>query len=234
MTNHEFNTVKVSDGTEIGLYAAFPEGNENYPAIIVIQEAFGVNHHIRNVCERFCKEGYAVVSPDLFHRTARRFEGSYTDFSTVAPHYQALTKEGLSADLKASFDWLTQQDNVIKDKVGSVGFCLGGRVSFLANAVLPLSAAVSYYGGSVEQLADEAPNLHADHLFFWGGLDKHISPDKIDTIINAVKEAGKNYTNVVISYADHGFSCDERASYNPQAAKEAWAHTLAFFENRLK
>lgn len=234
MTNHEFNTVQVSDGTEIDLYAAFPEGNGNYPAIIVIQEAFGVNHHIRNVCERLCKEGYAVVSPDLFHRTARRFEGSYTDFSTVAPHYQALTKDGLSADLKASLDWLTQQENVIKDKVGSVGFCLGGRVSFLANAVLPLSAAVSYYGGSVEQLADEAPNLHADHLFFWGGLDKHITPDKINIIINAVKEAGKNYTNVVISYADHAFNSDERPSYNPRAAKEAWAHTLAFFEIRLK
>ena len=234
MTNHEFNTVKVSDGTEIDLYAAFPEGTENYPAIIVIQEAFGVNHHIRNVCERFCKEGYAVVSPDLFHRTARLFEGSYTDFSSVMPHYQALTKEGLSADLKTSFDFLTQQDNVIKDKVGSVGYCLGGRVSFLANAVLPLSAAVSYYAGSVEQLADEAPNLHADHLFFWGGLDKHITPDKIDIIINAVKDAGKSYTNVVISYADHAFSCDERPSYNPRAATEAWAHTRAFFENRLK
>jgi carboxymethylenebutenolidase len=234
MTNHEFNTAKVSDGTEIDLYAAFPEGEGNHPAIIVIQEAFGVNHHIRNVCERFCKEGYAVVSPDLFHRTARRFEGSYNDFSAVAPHYQALTKESLTADLNASFDWLTQQEGVIKDKVGSVGYCLGGRVSFLANAVLPLSASVSYYGGSVDQLADEAPNLHADHLFFWGGLDQHIPPDKIDIIINAVKEAGKNYTNVVISYADHGFSCDARPSYNPRAAKEAWAHTLAFFENRLK
>jgi carboxymethylenebutenolidase len=234
MINHESNTVQVADGTEIDLYAAFPEYKGNYPAVIVIQEAFGVNHHIRNVCERLCKEGYAVVSPDLFHRTARRFEGSYTDFSGVMPHYQALTKESLTADLMASFDWLTQQDNVAKDKIGCIGFCLGGRVSFLANAVLPLSAAVSYYGGAVEQLADEAPNLHADHLFFWGGLDKHITPDKIDTIINAVKEAGKNYTNVIISYADHAFNCDERGNYNERAAKEAWAHTLAFFENRLK
>ena len=234
MINHDFNTVSAPDGTEIDLYAAFPEGNGKYPAIIVIQEAFGVNHHIRNVCERFCKEGYAVVSPDIFHRTARLFDGPYNDFQAVMPHYQALTKEGLIADLQASYNWLQSQDNVIADKAGCVGYCLGGRVSFLANAVLPLSAAVSYYGGSVEQLADEAPNLHADHLFFWGGLDKHITPDKIDIIINAVKEAGKNYTNVIISYADHAFSCDERPSYNARATKEAWAHTLAFFENRLK
>ena len=234
MINHDFNIAEVSDGTTIDLYTAFPEGEGEFPAIIVIQEAFGVNGHIRNVCERLCAEGYAVVSPDIFHRTARRFEGSYTDFSTVIPHYQAITNEGLSADLKASCDFLAQHKKVISGKTGCVGFCLGGRVSFLANAVLPLAAAVSYYGGGLEQLTAEAPNLHADHLFFWGGLDKHITAEKIDTIIGAVKQAGKNYTSVTISYADHAFSCDERPAYNPLAAKEAWAHTLAFFANRLK
>lgn len=234
MTNHEFNLISVADGTEMDLYVALPEGPGPFPAVIVLQEAFGVNHHIRSVAERFCAQGYAVVSPDLFHRTIRRLEGSYTDFAAITAHFQAVTKEGLTSDLKASYDWLQQQTTVNENKVGSVGFCLGGRVSFLANAVLPLSAAISYYGGGLEQLADEAPNLHAPHLFYWGGLDKHIGQDKIDTIVNAVKAAGKDYTNVVISYADHGFHCDERDSYHPLAAKEAWAHTLAFFENRLK
>ena len=234
MNNHEFNTIPVADGTEIELYVAIPEGEGPFPAIIVLQEAFGVNHHIRNVAERFCKEGYAVVSPDLFHRTVKRIEVPYDNFQSAISHFQAITKEGLTADLKASYDWLQQQSNIVKDKTGSVGFCLGGRVSFLANAVLPLSAAVSYYGGGLEQLADEAPNLHGTHLFFWGGKDQHITADKVDTIVNAVKVAGKDYINTVISYADHGFHCDERASYNPQAAKEAWAMTLSFFENRLK
>ena len=148
--------------------------------------------------------------------------------------YGALTNEGLSADLQASYDFLQQQDNVNKEKTGAVGYCLGGRVSFLANATLPLSAAVSYYGGMVEQLADKAKNLHADHLFFWGGQDQHITPDKIEIIIEAVKAAGKNYTKVIISDADHGFNCDVRPSFNPRASKESWAHTLAFFESRLK
>ena len=234
MINHEFNTVKVAGGTEIELYTAFPEGEGKFPALIVLQEAFGVNHHIRNVCERFCKEGYAVVSPDLFHRTAKRLEASYNDFPSVLPHYSALTKEGLTADLQAAFDYLQNQEVVSKDKIGSVGYCLGGRISFLANAKLPLSAAVSYYGGSVEQLADEASNLSADHLFYWGGNDTHITQDKIDTIINAVKSAGKNYISTVFADAEHGFNCDERPSYNPTASKEAWALTLAFFEARLK
>lgn len=234
MINHDFNTVLTADGTEMALYAAFPQGKGSFPAIIVLQEAFGVNNHIRNICERLCNEGYAAVSPDLFHRTAPRFEGSYTDFSAVMPHYQALKKEELITDLRAAFNFLQQQDNVIKDKIGSIGFCLGGRVSFLANAILPLAVAVSYYGGGLDQLTDEAPNLHGPHLFFWGGLDKHITQDKIDTIINAVKAAGKDYATVTISYADHAFNSDERPSYHPLAAKEAWAHCLSFFANRLK
>lgn len=234
MTNHEFNTVKVADGTEIDLYTAFPEGQGSFPALIVIQEAYGVNQHIKNVCEKFCKEGYAVVAPDIFHRTARKLDAPYGDFQAVMPHYQAVTNEGLAADLKATYDFLQQQDNVVKDKAGCVGYCLGGRVAFLANAVLPLSAAVSYYGGGLDQLTDKAKDLHGDHLFFWGGKDQHITPDKVDAIVNAVKDAGKNYTSVFISYADHAFSCDDRPNYHPQAAKEAWAHTLAFFESRLK
>ena len=234
MNNHTFNTIQIADGTEMDIYIAFPEGQGNYPAIIVLQEAFGVNHHIRNMAERFCAEGYAVIAPDLFHRTAHRLEGSYSDFSALMPHFQAITNEGLTADLQASYNWLQQQESVLKGKTGSVGYCLGGRVSFLANTVLPLSAAVSYYGGGVEQLADKAPDLHGPHLFYWGGKDEHIGQDKTDAIVNAVKDAGKDYTSVTISYADHGFNCDERSSYHPLAAKEAWAYTLAFFDNRLK
>lgn len=234
MSNHSFNTVTVADGTEIELYIAIPEKEGPHPAIIVLQEAFGVNHHIRNVAERLYRAGYAVVAPDLCHRTGRLLDTPYTDLPAVMQHYNALTTEGLTADLKAAFDWLQQHPAVAKNNIGSIGFCLGGRVSFLANATLPLAAAVSYYGGGLEQLTSIAPNLHAPHLFYWGGLDKHITADKRNTIIQAVEAAGKDYTSVVISYADHAFNCDERSSYHPQAAKEAWAHTLAFLENHLR
>jgi carboxymethylenebutenolidase len=234
MTNHDFVTLPVTDGTQLDAYVAFPEDQGVFPSIILLQEAFGVNNHIRSIAERLCQEGYVVIAPDLFHRTAHRLEASYADFPAIAPHYQAITKEGLTADLQASYDWLQQQPNVLPEKVGSIGFCLGGRVSFVANTVLPLAAAVSYYGGGLDTLAGDAGKLHGPHLFFWGGKDAHIPQEKIDPIINAVKAAGKDYINTVISYADHGFHCDERESYHPLAAKEAWATTLAFFENRLK
>jgi carboxymethylenebutenolidase len=170
----------------------------------------------------------------LFHRTVRRLQGSYSDFASIMPHFHAITNEGLETDLKACYGWLQQQQNILHEKTGSVGFCLGGRVSFIANTVLPLAAAISYYGGGLDELADKAVHLQAPHMFFWGGKDAHIPQEKIDTIVNAVKAAGKDYVNTVISYADHGFHCDERDSYHPLAAKEAWATTLQFFDNRLK
>jgi carboxymethylenebutenolidase len=229
-----FVNLKVSDGTTMQAYVTMPEGNAKLPGIILGQEAFGVNGHIREVSDRLAKEGYVVIAPELFHRTAPAgFEGGYTDFAALAPHFQGITLDGMTADLKACYDWLQQQSNVNPAKIGSIGFCMGGRVAFIANAVLPLSASVSYYGGRTAEIADMAKDLHGPQLFFWGGLDKHITQEQIDTIINAVKKANKPYTNVVISYADHAFNCDARPSYNKQAAAEAWAMTLAFFKNNL-
>ncbi|WP_183577022.1 dienelactone hydrolase family protein [Mucilaginibacter sp. X5P1] len=223
-------TLHVTDGSNMAAYTAFPQNKTtDLPAIILLQEAFGVNHHIRNVADRFAKDGYAVIVPELFHRTAPvGFEGAYNDFPSVMPHMQALTTDGLIADLNASHQWLTEQGNIDNSKIFSIGYCLGGRVSFLANAILPLKAGVSYYGGGMDQYADKAANLYGKHLFFWGGLDKHIKQENINNIINAVDAAGKDYINVKISYADHGFNCDEKPSYNKVAAKEALALTLAF------
>jgi carboxymethylenebutenolidase len=235
MSEQNFVTLSVADGTEMRAYTAFPSSTGPVPGIILLQEAFGVNHHIRSVADRLAAAGYAVIAPELFHRSAEPgLEIAYSDFATKAmPHYGAITNEGLTTDLQASYEWLSTQPLVIADKIGSIGFCLGGRVSFLANAVLPLAAAVSYYGGGTHQIKDRAKDLHATHLFFWGGLDAHISKEHIAEVTEAVDAAGKPYINTVISYADHGFHCDERPSYNPEAAAEAWALTLAFFKEKL-
>jgi carboxymethylenebutenolidase len=202
------------------------------PAIIMLQEAFGVNHHMRNVADQFAADGYTVISPELFHRTAPKYwEGNYNDFASVMPHYSALTNKGLTADLLACYKWLIEQPNVDKDHIFSIGYCLGGRVSFLANAVLPLKAGVSYYGGGTDQLADKAKDLNGRHLFFWGGQDTHIKDENITPVLKALDEAGKDYINVKISFAGHAFACDERPSYNEKATQDALALTLAFLKN---
>jgi carboxymethylenebutenolidase len=189
---------------------------------------------MRRVTDKIASEGYVAIAPELFHRTAPTgAEYPYGDFNLVMPHFQGLSTDGLLADIKASYDWLHTQQEVIHEKIGSIGFCLGGRVSFLANTVVPLSAGISYYGGGLAALADRAAQVHAPHLFFWGGLDKHITPDQVETIIAAMHKAGKPFVNTVFSYADHAFNCDDRPNYNPEASAEAWAMAMAFFRNKF-
>jgi carboxymethylenebutenolidase len=226
-------TLKPKDGSSMNAYVSLPEKKGPFAVIIVLQEAFGVNRHIRAVADRIAAEGWLAIAPELYHRSAGPgFETGYQDFELVRPHAMAVKLEGLSADLTAVYDWIQTQENTIGNKIGSIGFCMGGRVSFIANALLPLSAAVSYYGSNMPP--EMAKNLHGPQLFFWGGLDKHILPDQIEGVVNAVKTAGKEYINVVVSYADHGFNCDERASYQPKAASEAWALTLSFLRNNIQ
>ncbi|HEY7789598.1 MAG TPA: dienelactone hydrolase family protein [Vicinamibacterales bacterium] len=226
-------SLSIGDGTTMAAFTARPASGGPYPGIIVLQEAFGVNGHIRRVAERFAAQGYVAIAPELYHRTAPGFEGSYTDFEAIRPHMQALTEDGLIADLRAAHEWLHQDRQTQPNHIVAVGFCMGGRVAFLANATLPLQAAVSFYGGGIAPaLLHHAGALHGPMLFFWGGLDKHIDATQRRAVIDAMTDAGRPFLNVEISDADHGFFCDERASYNARAANLAWDLTLPFLRTR--
>jgi carboxymethylenebutenolidase len=225
--------LKVSDGTEMQAYASKPAELKPIVGLIVFQEAFGVNDHIRAVTDRFAEHGYLSVAPELFHRSAPPgFEGAYDNFQVLMPHMKALTDAGTQADAKASFEWLQSQG--VKN-IGCVGFCMGGRVSYLTNSTLPFKAAVSYYGGGMgapEYLA-LAKDQKGPLLLHWGGADKHITPDQVRAIEDALRAANKNFINAVYSQADHGFNCDARPSYNAEAADQAWVLTMAFLKRHL-
>ena len=232
----EFVTLSVADGTSMRAFVAPPAGKPR-AGLIVFQEAFGVNPHIRDVTERFAKQGYLAIAPELFHRTAPGFEGSYTDFPATLPHMKALTDDGMTADTRAALDWLQSQSKGIA--TGAIGYCMGGRTAFLAAITTPLACAVSYYGGGIApggsfpSLVERAKDVKAPLLFFWGGKDHHIGAQAMNAVTGAMDAAGKPYVNVVFSEADHGFFCDARASYNPTAAAQAWPLTLAFLESNL-
>jgi carboxymethylenebutenolidase len=225
--------LSVADGTRMSAYVARSEQAGPHPGLILLQEAFGVNHHIRNVAERFAAEGYIAIAPELFHRTAPPdFEGSYTDFSAVQPHLRAVTPETSELDVRAAYDWLHSNAQVKPGEISSVGFCMGGRASFIANSILRLRAAISFYGGGIAQaLLDRASQQQAPLLLIWGGLDKHITPDHRKVVTDALTEHQKTYVNVEFARADHGFFCDERASYEPHSARQAWALTLEFLHS---
>ena len=223
----------VADGTRMAAYVARPKQGGPHPGILLFQEAFGVNRHIRNVSERLAAEGYVALAPELFHRTAPPgFEGSYTDFAAVMPHYHAVTAETAEMDIRSGHEWLRSNAQVNPNEISSVGFCMGGRVSFLANSVVPLRAAVSFYGGGIAPgLLDRASKVQAPSLLIWGELDKHITPAHRKAVTEALSAQQKIYVNVEFSHADHGFFCDERASYEPRSARQAWALTLEFLRS---
>lgn len=223
-----FINVRVSDGTEMRVYLARPESAGPHPGILVFQEAFGVNAHIRDVTERFAKLGYVAAAPELFHRTAPGFEGDYENLEPSMNLARAVTVEELEADVMAAFN-LLRNDSGCTGRVAAIGFCMGGRVAYLANSIAPLTAAVSFYGGRIApQLLDRAAKQNGPILLVWGGLDKHIGADQRAAVREALDAASKPYVETLFSFADHGFFCDQRASYNPDAARDAWALATSF------
>jgi carboxymethylenebutenolidase len=225
--------LKVADRTTMQAYVARPASGGLHPGLMVFQEAFGVNSHIRNVTERFAEQGYVAVAPELFHRTVPPgYEGSYSDFPSVMPHYQAVTNEAAEADVRATYDWLRSNSQVKGDAISCVGFCMGGRVSYLANSVVAVRKAVSFYGGGIAPgLLDRAAKLYAPSLLIWGGRDKHITPEHRKAVTDALDAQRKIYVNLVFSNADHAFFCDDRPAYEPIAARQAWALTLEFLRS---
>lgn len=233
----EFVTTKVSDGTSMRLYVARPAGARAARGLLVMQEAFGVNAHIRDITERFARQGFVAAAPELFHRSGAGFEGRYDDFPSVQPHLRALRDPDMEADFRAAYDWLRANGVAAGSPIAAIGFCMGGRAAVLAAITLPLECAVSFYGGGIAPnptnpgLLNRVKDLKPPVLLFWGGRDQHITSDQMRAVVDALTAAGKNYVNVKFSEGDHGFFCDARPSYNPVAAAQAWPLTLAFLDS---
>ena len=225
--------IKVDDGTTMLAWLAQPAGEKPKRGIMVFPEIFGVNKHIRDVTNRFAALGFSALSPELFHRTAPpEWECSYTDFPTAMPHLQAVKEGTLESDVKATYGWL-KTNTQAGDNIACVGYCLGGRTSFLANSVVPLRAAISYYGGNIPSLLHRTDRLSAPMLLLWGELDSHIPGEQRNQVTKAMREAKKEYVDIVFSNADHGFFCDERKSYQANAARMSWDIVQSFLNARV-
>ena len=228
-------TLSSPDGKDMQVYTAYPSGASQLPGILGVQEAFGVNEHIRDVTERIAREGYYAIAPELFHRTADKgFESPYNDFESIRPHLGALTTEGLSQDITLTHRFMCRQGQVDETRTASIGFCLGGRVSFLAACLLPLKSAVTFYGGDMGSLAgDRIHQITAPLLMCWGGKDAHIAKQTIQALLDTLDDDNRDYVNVRFSQADHAFFCDRRASYHPASAAESWELVKSFWKMHL-
>jgi carboxymethylenebutenolidase len=216
-------TLTASDGFKLGAYRADPAGKTK-GALVVIQEIFGVNHHIRAVCDGFAAHGYSAIGPQVFDRYEKNFETGYTpdDIAKARAIIPKINWPNLLSDVQAAIDAVKSVG-----KVGIVGYCLGGSVAFIGAAKLHgLTAAVGYYGGQIAANVGEKPKIPTMLLF--GDKDQHIPPADIDKVRKAHPDI-----EIHVYPADHGFNCDERGSYDAPSAKAALERTLAYFGKHL-
>ena len=216
--------LKASDGFQSGGYRADPTGSAK-GALVVIQEIFGVNHHIRVICDRFAGNGYVAIAPAIFDRIEPNFHSGYPPEEVAVartfvanPDWAAMLR-----DSQAAID-------AVKDigPVGIIGFCLGGSVAYAAATKLSgLSAAIGYYGGAIVRFADDVPGVPT--LLHFGEKDAGIPLSDVDTIRAKRPEVEIH----VYPGAQHGFNCDERASYDAVNSGIAKQRSLDFFARHL-
>ena len=232
--------LETPDGP-MGCYEALPEGEGNHRAMIVIQEAFGVNDHIQEVTRRLAGEGYHAVAPPLFHRTGDNPTIPYDRFDEVRGHLGALSDEGILQDVDAVRRHLASA-GLGDGRTGVIGFCMGGRASCLVAVRRGLGAAVSFYGGGIvtarsehmPALLGEIAGMKTPWLGVFGDLDQSIPVDDVERLrAELARKAQVDWDIVRYPDAGHGFNCDQRPSYHGPSARDAWARALAWFDAHL-
>jgi carboxymethylenebutenolidase len=233
--------ITVQAGAEkMPCHLARPASGGPYPGLVVVMEAFGLNDHIRSITGRFAAEGFVAISPNLYFRQPNNVVG-YNDLPGAFRLMGSIGDDQVVADMTAAINYLKTLKEV-RPAFGTVGFCMGGRISFLtACRNSDVKASAPFYGGGMvtsRQPEVKPPiayvgGLKAPVLAFFGGKDAFIPLSEVDSFRDALKKAGKAAEVVFYPDADHGFMCDDRPSHHPQHAKEAFAKTIAFFKQNL-
>jgi carboxymethylenebutenolidase len=216
--------LQASDGHELDAYVAQPDGKP-WGGLVVIQEIFGVNQHIRSVADRFAQEGFYAVAPALFDRVQRNLEltDAGEDMQKGMAAAQKINIDDAVKDVDAALQYAAKETG---KPAGVVGYCYGGTLAWLSATRLAPAAAVGYYGGHIARFAGEKPRVPV--MLHFGKHDNHIPQADVEKVQTAHPEVEIYWYD-----AGHAFNNDTRASYNEAAATEAMARTLAFFNRHL-
>ena len=227
--------IQVPNGElHIDAYLAQPTGEGQFPGVVVIQEIFGVNSHIRDVTERIAKEGYIAIAPAIYQRQVPGFEVGYTQADmTLGRTYKAkTTAPELLSDIQATLNYL---------KTLPIGFCFGGHVVYLASTLADIRATACFYGGEIptmtpgggEPTLTRTKDIKGVLYGFFGTEDPLIPNEQVDQIETALQD--HQIPHKIFRYkADHGFFCDQRSTYNAEAAQDAWTQVKALFDQQLR
>jgi carboxymethylenebutenolidase len=214
-------------GGNTGGYLASPKQGSG-PGVIVIQEWWGLVDHIKDLCDRFAQEGFVALAPDLYHGKSTKSPDE------AGKLMMAMRIDEAERDLTAAAQYLLTLDSTTSDKVGVVGFCMGGALALYTATKNPqIGASVVFYGGH-PKVKPDLPNLHAPVLGLYGEKDRSVTPASAHELERQVKALGKQIEVKVYPGADHGFFNDMRPEvYNAEAAADAWRRTLAFLRENL-
>ncbi len=223
-------------------YYVTPSRTGQFPAVIVLMEAFGLNQWCRSICDRLAQSGFAAIAPDLY----RGKTYAYTDISGAIAKLKSLNDDAIMSDVGKSIDFLAGKSAIDANGIGVIGFCMGGRYAFLTNAVYPtqIKAAISFYGGGIDpgvdnplgqkSLLSKIPAMQAPIMLMYGTEDQLIAAAEHGRVARALSTAKKRYILNLFPQAGHGFMSDRRENYAPEAAAEAWMMTTGFFKQNLK
>ena len=218
-------TMRMADGFGLGAYTSSPTAGASKGVVVVIQEIFGVNAHIREVADGYAAKGYTAIAPALFDRIDSDIQLGYTeaDMGTgIDLAFQKLQMPQTLADLQSVVDYAGEQGSV-----GVVGYCFGGLLTYLSACnIKGVTAASSYYGGGIAGMLDQTPQCPL--IMHFGELDAHIPMSDVEKIRAAHADVPVN-----VYAADHGFNCDHRSSFDEAASTLALSRTLAHFEAHL-
>lgn len=236
----ELVSVPTPDGL-MNLHVFFPDssGSTPVPAIVIFQEAFGVNGNMKEICRKFANEGYLAVAPELFHRVGNNLEFAYNDTPRVMSTLSSITNEDLIEDAKAAFDYIKNLKNISVGPIGAIGFCMGGFTSILSACHLPLQFAISCYGGGISNeragigfmpFLNEFKNIECPVFLLYGEKDHSIPPDQIEIIRGQLKRDQKEYEIKIYLGAGHAFLREGQPVYHPSAAPEAWKDIFSWLK----
>lgn len=232
-TTSSMVSINAPDGS-MPAFLARPAGEGRFPVVLVIMEAFGLNQHIKSVAERVAAEGYVAVAPDMYYRQADAVVG-YDQLPEAIRLMTSLRDDLIVADLEAVIQYVQAQPFARAERIGITGFCMGGRISFLAATALPaIKAAAPFYGGGIGGLLDRADRISCPMLLFFGDQDPFIPNDEVATITKTLADLKKQAEVKVYPAAPHGFFCDERDSHRADAAQDAWTRLTVFLAAHLK
>jgi len=234
--------IQVEAAEPFDAYLALPPAGSG-PGLLLFQEIFGVNAHIRAVAEQYALAGFVVMAPDVFWRQHKRVELGYEgeDMQRALAFTKGMDREALLRDIASSVAALRARPEVAvhkvgdtsesAPKVGALGYCMGGRLAYLAAATTDIDAAVPYYGGGIHDNLERAASIRCPVQFHYAGVDNNIPPEAVEKVRAAM--AGKDTEFHVYAGAHHGFNCWARASYHAPSAALAHGRTLQFLAQHL-